>query len=374
MPKQPEKTLEGARAKGAKMVRARRVTLTLVVVAVLASLAFDCGIGTPSSFGVGSFSLLCPLGGIEAMIASRSFIPVAAISAGVLLLFALVFGRAWCAWGCPAHSIRKFFNREPKPDKGTLLMSDKADKGTLLMSYSADEKPAEAVGEAVGEAAAVGESDGEIADGASAEAPATADGSSAAAESAARNNPATFSALTSSCAAAATAFDLRASLRFIARDRRTWVFLAVLVAALIAGLPLFCLVCPIGLTFGTVGSLWHLIVDKQMTASVLVFPAALAIELVLYRKWCLNLCPIAGLLGIFSQFATRFRPQVNTQTCLRCTGGAACEACALACPEHIDRHAPDAAQQLGQCSRCGECLRACPTASIDIKVGEGKKS
>ena len=374
MAKQPEKPLEGARAKGAKMVRARRVTLTLVVVAVLASLAFDCGIGTPSSFGVGSFSLLCPLGGIEAMIASRSFIPVAAISAGVLLLFALVFGRAWCAWGCPAHSIRKFFNREPKPDKGTLLMSDKADKGTLLMSYSAGEKPAEAVGEAVGEAAAVGESDGENADGASAEAPATADGSAAAGSSAARNNPATFSALTSSCAAAATAFDLRASLRFIARDRRTWVFFAVLVAALIAGLPLFCLVCPIGLTFGTVGSLWHLIVDKQMTASVLVFPAALAIELVLYRKWCLNLCPIAGLLGIFSQFATRFRPQVNTQICLRCTGSAACEACTIACPEHIDRHAPDAAQQLGQCSRCGECLRACPTASIDIKVGEGKKS
>ena len=382
MPKQPVKPLEGARAKGAKMVRARRVTLTLVVVAVLASLAFDCGIGTPSSFGIGSFSLLCPLGGIEAMIASRSFIPVAAISAGVLLLFALVFGRAWCAWGCPAHSIRKFFNREPKPDKGT-----------LLMSYSAGEKP----GESSGEATAVCESDGEtigesvsktsvpISDTSVAvdeatgekavEAPATAGKAFAAAKpSAARNNPVTLSALASPCAAAATAFDLRASLRFIARDRRTWAFLVVLVAALIAGLPLFCLVCPIGLTFGTVGSLWHLIVDKQMTASVLVFPAALVVELVLYRKWCLNLCPIAGLLGIFSQFATRFRPQVNTQTCLRCTGSAACEACTLACPEHIDRHAPDAAQQLGQCSRCGECLRACPTASIDIKVGEGKKS
>ena len=377
MPKQPVKPLEGARAKGAKMVRARRVTLTLVVVAVLASLAFDCGIGTPSSFGIGSFSLLCPLGGIEAMIASRSFIPVAAISAGVLLLFALVFGRAWCAWGCPAHSIRKFFNREPKPDKGT-----------LLMSYSAGEKPGESDGESVGEAAAIGESISKtsvpISDTSVAvdeatgekavEAPATAGKASAAAKpSAARNNPVTLSALASPCAAA-TAFALRASLRFIARDRRTWVLLAVLVAALIAGLPLFCLVCPIGLTFGTVGSLWHLIVDKQMTASVLVFPAALVVELVLYRKWCLNLCPIAGLLGIFSQFATRFRPQVNTQTCLRCTGSAACEACAIACPEHIDRHAPDAAQQLGQCSRCGECLRACPTASIDIKVNEGKKS
>ena len=274
-----------------RMAAARKITLGAVFVAVIASLAFDCGIGTPSSFGVGQFNLLCPLGGLEAMVASKSFIPVAAISAGVLLVFALIFGRAWCAWGCPVHSIRRFFKREPKAE----------------------------------------------------------------------------SACMSSCAGIVSAFDLRASMRYIARDGRTWVFVAVLAAALIAGFPLFCLVCPIGLTFGTVGSLWHLIVDKQMTASVLVFPAALAVEVVLFRKWCLNVCPVAGLLGIFGQFARRARPVVDTQTCLRCAGGA-CEACTAACPEQIDLHAPDATLQLGACMRCGECIKSCPTDSIRIHL------
>lgn len=283
---------------GKHILLARRICMLLVLVAVLASLAFDIGIGTPSSFGVGQFSLLCPLGGIEAMLASASFVPVAALSAGVLLLFALIFGRAWCAWGCPAHAIRGFFKREPKS------------------AHAAD-----------------------------------------------------FEQVTcgSSCTKAAK-FNLKQSLKYIGRDKRTWVFLAVVVATIIAGFPLFCLICPIGLTFGTVGSLWHLIVDKQLTASVLVFPVALAIELVAYRKWCMNLCPIAGLLGVFGQFALRFRPTVNTKTCLRQTGASACEACTVACPEHIDLHSKDTPIQLGACSRCGKCVAVCPSNSVKIKL------
>lgn len=284
------------RVQGKRMVFARRFTLAAVLVAVLASLAFDCGIGTPSSFGIGQFNLLCPLGGLEAMLASKAFIPVAAISAGVLLLFALVFGRAWCAWGCPAPVIRRFFKRDSKPAK----------PGACASSCAA-------------------------------------------------------------CSGAKAALDVKAGLAFLARDKRTWTLAAVLVCAIVAGLPLFCLVCPIGLTFGTVGSLWHLIVDKQMTASVVVFPAALAVELVLYRKWCMNLCPVAGLLGIFGQFAAKFRPRINADTCLRTSKGSACDVCAVACAEHIDLHAADVQQQLGMCTRCGECAKRCPTASITFE-------
>ena len=79
------KGADGGRAEaGHRIIVARRVTLSLVFVAVVASLAFDCGLGTPSTFGVGQFFLLCPLGGLEAMIADRSFIPVAAISMAVV--------------------------------------------------------------------------------------------------------------------------------------------------------------------------------------------------------------------------------------------------------------------------------------------------
>lgn len=301
---------------GRRMVLARRVTLAAVLVAVLISLAFDSGLGTPSAFGVREFFLLCPLGGIEAMVASKSFIPVAAISMAVVLVFALLFGRAWCAWGCPAPVIRRFFKRQPRDsdETGAALTSGRgmkaAPSGSARLPHSPESRRAEAP--------------------------------------------------------CAVATGVVSSLKHIARDTRTWALAAVVVAVLIAGFPIFCLVCPIGLTFGTVGSLWHLVVDKQMTMSVIVFPLALAVELVLYRKWCLNLCPIAGLLGIAGQFARLFRPRVNAQTCLRYRDGVNCNVCTAACSERIDLHRADAPQKLGECTRCGECAAQCPTASIAL--------
>ena len=266
-------------------------TVTALVVLALAclGLAFNTGTGTYSSFGVGSFNLLCPLGGIEALLASKTFIPQALISLAVVVVLAAAFGRSWCAWCCPTRLVRR------------------------VIGKAADEPKLP-------------------------------------------TNP---------CAG-----NLAATVR---SDKRLWALGVVLVAALVVGFPVFCLLCPIGLTFGTVASIWRAIQFNDITWAVLLFPAALVVELVAMKRWCLQVCPIGGLLALLGRKAPLFRPKLNRSTCLRLQGGT-CHACQEACPENIDLQAVSASSQLADCTRCTECGRVCPTASLSFPVVSDRES
>jgi ferredoxin-type protein NapH len=287
----------------------------LILITVLVSLAFDVGIGTPSALGIGGFFLLCPLGGLEALVASRSFLPAALLSMAVVVALTLLVGRAWCAWGCPVPIFRSLFAGKAVTSPGA------NDAG----SPSGPSEPKDA-------------------------------GSAIAAQKAHVEGTRGYPLLKRMLGAAKS-------------DRRLMALAGALVASAVIGLPVFCLICPIGLTFGTVISLWRLFVFKEVTASVLVFPLCLIIELVIYRKWCMSLCPIAAFLGIFARFAKRFRPTVDTGACIQYTGAGTCHACAHTCPEAIDLHDSAAPSALADCTRCGACMEACPRQAIRISPG-----
>lgn len=257
--------------------------LTTVAIILLAMVGYIAGLdlGTPSSIGIGSFFLICPLGGLEVLLASKTFIPSAVISLVVVVILALLLGRSWCAWGCPAKVVKGICGRK----------------------------------EAHAEAAVV----------------------------------------------------VRSIKETFLRDSRLWVLVAFLIAAVVIGFPIFCLVCPIGLTFGTVFSLIRLFTDADVNIGLLAFPLALVIELVAMKKWCLRICPVAGLLSLLGRFGKVGCPTVKRETCLL-EQGAECHSCLQVCPEHIDLHAQDVHYQLADCTRCGECVHVCPSQSVSLSL------
>ena len=133
------------------------------------------------------------------------------------------------------------------------------------------------------------------------------------------------------------------------------------------GFPVFCLICPVGLSVATFIALWRLLQFSEATLSLVVFPVILVAEIVLLRKWCHRFCPLGALLGLMARLNRTFRPTVAAESCLHCSG-ASCSRCADVCPEGIDLHHPEASVSLAECTKCGECRDACPAHAISFPL------
>lgn len=148
------------------------------------------------------------------------------------------------------------------------------------------------------------------------------------------------------------------------------VLVVLLIVSFIVKFPVFCLLCPIGLVFGTLWAVNRVFVLLDPSWDLIIFPLMLVCELFLFRHWCSSICPLGFFFGVVGKVRAKFgagaHPRADTTTCCSHEG---CNKCAVVCPENIDvAHATK--ETLESCSMCLDCIENCPTHSIHLAVRE----
>jgi len=278
----------------------RICTALAVAVAIALSAVLKVGTGTPCSFGIGGISTICPLGAAQLLLAGRKAAPQLLVALGATLLGVVLFGRLFCAWVCPTSLLRAVFQRRSTARPGRAMSA------TSPVPTDAQAEPP------VTTAAPSQPSDG-----------------------------------------------LEPWLRY----SRYALLAGTLVASLLFRFPVFCLVCPVGLFFGTVFAILRLFQRQQASLELLLYPAMLAAELTLLRDWCRSLCPLGLLLGAIGTLSPVGRPAVDKEKCLAARG-VDCRVCQRVCPQHIDLKSSQGLAHKIDCTRCLECYDRCPVGAI----------
>lgn len=289
-----------------KISKVRTIVAVVVFLVLCAGLIAGIGFGTLSGFGWDTISALCPLGALTTMIAAKTLVPRALVSFVAMAVLVFFLGRAFCGWICPVPVLDRIRNFFRSPKKRKELKEAKHDEA-LSIARS------------------------ELGCG-------------------------------HDCSSCSSCKEHRAKL-----DSRHAVLGGALLSTAIFGFPVFCLVCPIGLTFATVLVFWRLFANGDMTYSVILIPLMLVIELVFLRKWCSRFCPMAGLMNLMSRFSKTWKPVIDDAKCLETDKGTPCSRCAMACDQDINlRHPEYGEHTLADCTRCHACVDACPANAITM--------
>ncbi len=312
----------------------RTLTALAVILVVFIGFWTNLGIGTISAPGFWDISVLCPLGALGTMLASKMMVPRAVISLVIMVLLIVVFARAFCGWICPVplvSKLRTLFSKRQSPEKS----------GSANSSRSTSDDKADAAGSTKAGSANV--------------APLTDEEKAALASGCAKDTKGL-----AGCASCA-------SKRGDAVDARHFVLGGALVSTVIFGFPVFCLICPIGLTFATILLLVNLFAQGDVTWSIIVVPAILLAEVVFFRKWCHKLCPLSAFMSLIAKANKTFKPTIDDAKCLETTKGAKCGRCGRACEEGIDPRHPQLSEAAwSECTKCRSCVDACPTHAITM--------
>ncbi|MDR1358887.1 MAG: 4Fe-4S binding protein [Coriobacteriales bacterium] len=294
--------------------------LALVLLTV-ASCLFDTGLGTLSAAGIGFITGICPLGSIEAALGARGITPFGTLCLVLSLVIIVITGKAFCAWVCP----KPLFQRLVTGKKGIQHAEGSEQEGEIGTALSMPD----------------------------------------ASESVASKEYSCSSCGSAACSSLKPVGGKRDGVKL---DTRHLVLGGACASSLLFGFPVFCLVCPIGLSFATVFGLWHLFQFNETSWGLLIYPALLTIELVLFKKWCTKICPLSALLSLVANANRLFRPQVDETRCLR-SKGMDCRACVEICPEEVDPHTP----RIQECTKCHLCSEHCPTGAITFPPFRNKQ-
>jgi|GEM_PF-26624 len=302
----------------------------------LLGLAVHTGWGTASSFGIAEIAAICPLGNLEAMLASKTFLPRALVGFAVFLVVAALLGRFFCGWLCPVPWVEKALSKLRAPGRRFGL--------GLKESPAASETPRTSACTTTN---------------------ASSNTASESGKNAPRSCPSGASCASSSCKDCALASRVKEKADQATEKTPYWILGGALASSAVFGFPVFCLICPVGLTFALTVALWRLFEFNETNWAILWFAGFLVLELLVLRRWCSRFCPLGALWTLASRLNRFFHPKAREDLCTRMTHGVPCTICRDVCPEGIDpASVANDPMLLARCTKCGACAAACPTGAV----------
>lgn len=316
--------------------RLRALTALVFFLLFLLGLAVHTGWGTASSFGIAEIAAICPLGGLEAMLASKTFLPRALVGFAVFLVVAALLGRFFCGWLCPVPWVEKALSK-------LRALGRRFGLG-LKESPAASETPRTSACTTTN---------------------ASSNTASESGKNAPRSCPSGASCASSSCKDCALASRVKEKADQATEKTPYWILGGALASSAVFGFPVFCLICPVGLTFALTVALWRLFEFNETNWAILWFAGFLVLELLVLRRWCSRFCPLGALWTLASRLNRFFRPKAREDLCTRMTHGVPCTICRDVCPEGIDpASVANDPMLLARCTKCGACAAACPTGAV----------
>lgn len=302
----------------------------------LLGLAVHTGWGTASSFGIAEIAAICPLGNLEALLASKTFLPSALVGFAVFLVVAALLGRFFCGWLCPVPWVEKALSKLRAPGRRFGL--------GLKESPAASETPRTSACTTTN---------------------ASSNTASESGKNAPRSCPSGASCASSSCKDCALASRVKEKADQATEKTPYWILGGALASSAVFGFPVFCLICPVGLTFALTVALWRLFEFNETNWAILWFAGFLVLELLVLRRWCSRFCPLGALWTLASRLNRFFRPKAREDLCTRMTHGVPYTICRDVCPEGIDpASVANDPMLLARCTKCGACAAACPTGAV----------